>query len=82
MAHETLDQRGATRGPRWVERNTISTAPEPVATVGAQAPDVAPTAAQARKKATPSRKLPTSEPQAEVVRQVSKTEQAIALMNS
>ena len=53
---------------------------EPVATVGARAPDVAPTAAKARKKATGSKKLPTSEPQAKGARQSTKTEQAIAMM--
>jgi hypothetical protein len=63
-----------------IAQGSTPAAPEPVATVGAPAPDAAATAAQASRKATGYKKLPTSEPQAKVARKSSKTEQAIAMM--
>ncbi len=61
-------------------QNTTETALELAATVGPQAPDVAPRAGKASKKTTRSGKPATSEPPAKVARQGSKTEQAIAMM--
>jgi hypothetical protein len=52
--------------------DTTAKLPEPVATVGPPAPDVAPRAGKASKKATPSEKPATSEPPAKVARQASK----------
>ena len=53
---------------------------EPVASVGAQGADVAPTEAPATTKATRARKAPTGEGKAKFAREGSKTDQAIAMM--
>src|ERR1019366_1434813 len=53
---------------------------EPVANVGAQAANVAPTTPTATKKTTRTKKAPTGENKPKVAREGSKTDQAIAMM--
>jgi hypothetical protein len=55
-------------------------AAEPVATVGAQAPDVAPEPAPAKTKATGAKKVPTGEARPKGMRAGSKTAQVVAML--
>jgi Protein of unknown function (DUF3489) len=66
--------------PTPEEAEAVAESPEPEANVGEQEPDVAPAAIEPSKKATRSKKPPTSEPKAKGTREGSKTATIVEML--